>query len=600
MRSIMLLMKHQKNQELLEKFLSTKYEVVVLENNEALYDYDKDLIIVDYKYFLNHRAEILEIKENEKPLFLPILLLLSSEETSYVSNSLLDEVDEFIDIPIKKQELEIRIRNLLRIRSYSIESEERYNILSKNSNAGICILHEGKIVYSNLALARILKRDNEELQNKPLLELIPNSNSNSNPYPQEIIQIIHEPGLLSHSGEQQSFEIKTSTPSGEKWLSMRFLNISYQGNLTVMAIITDITERKKQEEKIWRLSYQDVLTGLYNRAFLEEEIKRIDNNRYKLPISVLIADINGLKLVNDAFGHQVGDKMLICAANLLKNVCGEDNFLFRWGGDEYVMIFPETNSEGAEDIVEKIKKESSKWTIESVPVKFALGNATKKIADESFASIFKRAEDDMYKNKLYENENVKRDIINALLANLKEKSDETEKHAMRMTNISFGFGEKLQLSETELERLSLIATLHDIGKVVIPEKVLKKPGKLNEDEWRLIKEHPEVGWRITRSSENLAYVAEDILSHHERWDGKGYPKGIGGKDIPILARIIAIIDAYDVMTNGRSYKNSISKAMALDEIERCAGTQFDPGLAEAFVKMMKEDMNGGNEVRALL
>ena len=135
----------------------------------------------------------------------------------------------------------------------------------------------------------------------------------------------------------------------------------------------------------------------------------------------------------------------------------------------------------------------------------------------------------------------------------------------------------------------MIATLHDIGKVGIDENILNKPGKLTRDEWREMKKHPEIGYRIAMASPELMSVAEFILSHHERWDGKGYPRGLKGKEIPTLARIIAITDAYDAMMTDRPYRKALSKEEALQEIRNNAGTQFDPEIAEAFVKMMKEE-----------
>ncbi|MFW6029939.1 MAG: HD-GYP domain-containing protein, partial [Halanaerobiales bacterium] len=176
--------------------------------------------------------------------------------------------------------------------------------------------------------------------------------------------------------------------------------------------------------------------------------------------------------------------------------------------------------------------------------------------------------------------------VQGLINILEVKSYETKEHALRMTKLAFEFGEKLNLSNSELNRLSLLSTLHDIGKITIPEKILKKPAKLTAEEWVILKEHSERGYKIAAASEEFAAVAEDILSHHERWDGSGYPNGLEGKNIPYLARIISVIDAYDVMTHDRPYSSAISEAEALKEIKKCAGSQFDPELAKKFRSMM--------------
>jgi len=192
----------------------------------------------------------------------------------------------------------------------------------------------------------------------------------------------------------------------------------------------------------------------------------------------------------------------------------------------------------------------------------------------------------MYQNKLSESKSTKNKIVKGLLNSLAVKSDETKEHTLRMTKLAFRFGEKLELSNSELNRLSLLSTLHDIGKITIEEEILTKPGTLTDKEWQIMKSHTERGYKIASSSEEFSVVAEEIYSHHERWDGTGYPRGLKEREIPYLARIITIIDAYDVMTNDRPYSKAISKKDALKEIKDCAGSQFDPELADIFIKMM--------------
>ena len=259
----------------------------------------------------------------------------------------------------------------------------------------------------------------------------------------------------------------------------------------------------------------------------------------------------------------------------------------RWGGDEFVIFLVNTNKEEALKVSRRIKEECANFEREPVPVEIAVGTATKEDPDEPLETAFKLAEDRMYQQKLTETNSARSKIIFTLLGTLKEKSEETESHALRMTEMGYEFGNILELSDEDMDKLSLLATMHDIGKVTISEEILKKPGKLTEKEWEKIKEHPETGQRIARTSENLIHISEEILAHHERWDGNGYPEGLKGKDIPYLARVIAIIDTYDVMTHDRSYRKAVSKKEALEEIENCSGTQFDPELARIFVRMFK-------------
>lgn len=173
--------------------------------------------------------------------------------------------------------------------------------------------------------------------------------------------------------------------------------------------------------------------------------------------------------------------------------------------------------------------------------------------------------------------------VRLLLAALKEKDDITEEHVQRLAELSRKVGEKLNLSLEKLNRLSQLSFMHDLGKIGVPDRVLFKPGKLNAEELVMMRQHPEKGYRIARESPELAGIADLILKHHEHWDGKGYPLGIKGKDIPIEVRILAVVDAYDAMTSKRPYQEAMSKEEAKAEIERCSGSQFDPEVVKIFL-----------------
>jgi len=171
-----------------------------------------------------------------------------------------------------------------------------------------------------------------------------------------------------------------------------------------------------------------------------------------------------------------------------------------------------------------------------------------------------------------------------------EKSQETEQHAERLAELSTRVGRMLNLMEKDLGELQLLGMLHDIGKIGIDDKILNKPGKLTEEEWVIMKRHPEIGYRIARASHKLARIADYILTHHERWDGTGYPKGLKGNDIPLLSRILAVADAYDAMTEDRVYRKAMSKEQALEEIRQNAGTQFDPLISNIFIETILEEI----------
>ncbi|WP_003543358.1 HD domain-containing phosphohydrolase [Desulfotomaculum nigrificans] len=356
----------------------------------------------------------------------------------------------------------------------------------------------------------------------------------------------------------------------------------------VVMVFRDVTREKEQQEKILYLSHHDSLTGLFNRRFMEEQIKRLDMSR-ELSLTVIMGDVNGLKLVNNVFGHEDGDKLLKKAAETIKESCRKEDIIARWGGDEFLILMPRTSAKTAEEIIERIKNRCLKDSDGPVQLSIAMGYAVKTKASESLWQIVKEAEEWMYRHKLLESKSYHNGIINTLLATLFAKSMETEEHAERLKNYCLTIDREMGLSVKELGELALLAVLHDIGKVGIKESVLQKPGPLTAAEWEEMKKHPEIGYRIARNIPELSAVAEYILAHHERWDGKGYPRGLKGEEIPLLCRILAVADAYDAMTNDRTYRKALSREEAIAEIKRNAGTQFEPIVADVFLNIIAKE-----------
>jgi diguanylate cyclase (GGDEF)-like protein/PAS domain S-box-containing protein/putative nucleotidyltransferase with HDIG domain len=363
----------------------------------------------------------------------------------------------------------------------------------------------------------------------------------------------------------------------------------YEDKEYEFAFVQDISARKEKEERIQYLLHKDSLTGLYNRRFFEIEMDRLDTER-QLPISIILCDVNGLKIINDSYGHKKGDQILTETAQILENVVRDEDIIARHGGDEFTLLLPQTTYKQGQKMIERIKRHTKTVGEEEIPISMSLGIATKSRVKEDIEETLKKADNAMYRNKLSESRSTKNKIVRNLLNTLEAKSSETKDHAVRMTKLANKLGEHINLSNSELNRLNLLATLHDIGKTTISEDILTKPGKLTKEEWEIIKEHTETGYKIASASEEFAVVAEEILFHHEKWDGTGYPQGIAGDEIPYLARIIAIIDAYDVMTNDRPYSKAISKKAALAEIKRCSGSQFDPDLTKAFLQLQQENI----------
>ncbi len=353
-------------------------------------------------------------------------------------------------------------------------------------------------------------------------------------------------------------------------------------------IFRDNTERVKTEEEIEYLGYHDNMTGLYNRVYFEKEIKTLDTP-VQLPLSIVVGGVNGLRIVNEAFGRKKGDLVLRILAKIFEKSVRKDSVVCRWGEDKFVFIFPETSQKEAEKIIERIREKIANYKMDEVPLSIALGSATKEYPTENIGDITIEAESNMFKRKLVEGGSVSSSIIASLERALFEKSHETEEHAQRMSDFAQMLGKNIGLTENILNDLSLLASLHDIGKVAITEEILLKKLKLTEEEWEAIKRHPVIGSNIAKATNQIAHIAEGILHHHEWWNGAGYPYGLKGKEIPIESRIISIVDAYDVMRNGRPYKKKMSKKEAIEELRRCRGTQFDPELVEVFIKKVLYD-----------
>lgn len=340
------------------------------------------------------------------------------------------------------------------------------------------------------------------------------------------------------------------------------------------------------DEKRECFGYKDKLTGLYNRDFFEEELSRLDSNR-QLPMSVIMGDLSGLKLINDAFGHDMGDKALKRVAELMKRAFRKEDIISRVGGDEFVVLLPKTPEKVALSIVKRIKNDCAANPLDFIKISISFGVATKTVGEEDIHEIYKKAEDRMYFSKLTESKEAKLSMIKYIKDKLEEMSFETKGHVERLKSLCLALAEKLNMSDMEKEELKLLCEYHDIGEIGIPRKILQKKDPLSKAEWENLRRHSEIGYHIIGSSKETLAIDELILMHHERWDGKGYPGLLKGEGIPLTVRIFAIADAYEAMVNERPYKSGINNTEAMREILSKAGTQFDPNLAKIFVQIME-------------
>lgn len=349
-------------------------------------------------------------------------------------------------------------------------------------------------------------------------------------------------------------------------------------------LIWDMTEKIELDNQLEYLSKHDKMTGLYNRGYFETILNNPD---LVFPICLLIGDLNGLKITNDAYGHEVGDQLLKESGQYLLHAIDGQGKACRWGGDEFLVLIEDADETKAFDIFNKAKAifSESKGLLNKHSI--SLGYAFAETS-EAIEKCLKDAEDYMYKRKFLESKSFRNSIIRTMQQTLHEKSHETEMHAQRLVNLSRELALALHLTSKEISDLELAAVLHDIGKISINNDILEKTGPLTDDEWVVLKTHAESGYRILKSIPELSHVAEFVLSHHERWDGSGYPRGLKKKEIPLLSRIISIVDAYDAMTETRIYRQAISSDDAVEEIIACSGRQFDPEIVAVFVDIMSK------------
>ncbi len=392
--------------------------------------------------------------------------------------------------------------------------------------------------------------------------------------------------LISRSGERFFISMTTSRIEDERG--------QFYGEVTVFR---DVTQSKKENDAIRYISYHDRLTGLYNRAFFEEEMLRLNTMR-QYPITIILGDCNGLKISNDIFGHLEGDRLLKAIASIIRQSIRHEDIAARWGGDEFAIILPQTDEPGAKVICDRILNLCVQSEHRPIPPSLSLGCATASSPDTDLTDLLKLAEDRMYRHKLMESKSYRNNLIFSIEKMVFEKSYETEEHASRLSDLSQRIGQAIGLTDYEMEELRLLSVLHDVGKIGIPDKILAKDGPLNREEWDVMRKHPEKGYNLAKATPELKNIAEAILHHHERWDGTGYPSGLKGDEIPKLSRILSIIDTFDVITHSRSYKKAQSVQAALHEIELCAGSQFDPGLSSIFISIMQDVLRESPEVFA--
>lgn len=348
----------------------------------------------------------------------------------------------------------------------------------------------------------------------------------------------------------------------------------------------DITDQKIQKQQVEYLTIHDQLTGLKNRRYFDDLVQNIQIVDV-FPLSFLMLDLNGLKLINDAFGHLQGDKAIIMVADAIKHHIRAEDIAIRLSGDEFVIFFFQTSKQDALSIGRNIQEEIDNKKKMPFKLSVSWGLGTTESQEDSVFDVYKRAESYMYKRKLHESSTMHNTTIDVILETLFDRSVLEQLHAESVKRISVLFGEKLGLNMFELKELEIASFMHDIGKASLDVGLLHKDAKLDRNELEDVRKHAEVGYRILNSTNIHSTIARYILSHHERFDGTGYPKGLRGEEIPLISRIIHLVESYDHMTRNLPYKNAFSKEEAIQELIMQKNKQFDGKLVDIFIELIE-------------
>lgn len=409
---------------------------------------------------------------------------------------------------------------------------------------------------------------------------------------------------IVHNGDLARWQAYTGAPQGTSSGALEFRILTKDGSVRWISCVTrpvynekgeycglrgshqDITDRKHAEEQLHFVSLHDSLTGFRNRASFEKELSAFAQPEF-LPVSIIACDVDGLKFVNDTLGHDAGDKLLVTVAAILKRHFPPDASIYRVGGDEFIVVLPANDGKAAAETCRALRKtiaghNAGNGAVVSVSTGFAASDAD----SADMAALVKEADDNMYREKLNHSQDIRSTTITALTAAVGDLDFDIVGHAGHVQKLASLLGEESGLSNKSMAGLQLLAQFHDVGKLGVPRNILFKEGQLTAKEREKIERHAEIGYRIAISTPDLAPIADLILKHHEWWNGNGYPLRLREEQIPLECRILAIADAYDAMINDRPYRTAMTHNQALAEIERCAGTQFDPRLVKIFITAM--------------
>ena len=462
------------------------------------------------------------------------------------------------------------------------DSEERFKSAFDNAPIGMLLGsvaagEDARFLQVNRAMCELTGYSREQLIGRTFRDIT---------YPEDI-ETAAAPLERLINGELPSFQLEKRylRPDGEVLWGHVTVSLVRDGAgkpLYVLGQVQDVTEQKRAQDQLTYQAYHDALTGLPNRRRMLADLEEgISTSSKEDPLVLTLFDLDGFKAYNDTFGHPAGDALLSRLGQQLEaSVCGRGT-AYRMGGDEFCAIGRlEGDGEAplAEAAAEALKEQGEGFTITA-----SHGSVLLPIEARSHAEALRKADQRMYARKRSGRASAGRQATDALLKALSERSADLGVHLSGVTDLCASVGEAVGISAERMAWLRQAAALHDVGKIAIPDAILNKPGPLDDAEWEFMRAHTVTGERILAAAPALAQAAKVVRSSHERFDGRGYPDGLAGEEIPLESRVILVCDAYDAMISDRPYRPGMTTEAALEELRRHSGTQFDPAVVEAFV-----------------
>lgn len=558
--------------------------------SKDVYGYEPEEMIGHYfyhfypeEYRLQYKEEILDLMRRHKIVsnYISPYLTKNKEKLWLISFSAPKYNEDGAFIGYRGSDMDNTEKHNIQLAL--MQNEEKFRFITENISDVIWILNldDYKFTYISPAIKRLRGFTVEEAMSQHVSEsMTPESWEKVQ---EEIERTFGEYILDPKHAKSHVLTIQQFHKNGSKiWveISVRY-RLNEFNQIEIIGISRDITERKKVEDEILYLSFHDQLTGLYNRRFYEVELNRLNTKR-NLPISFITADINGLKMTNDIFGHSFGDELIKLAAKVLKEGCREDDIIVRSGGDEFLILLPKTSNRDCKIIADRIYTKINQIKDNKLLLSLSLGYASKERIEQEILDVVNQSDKRMYQRKLIESETYKRQLLGKIMDRLYKMDTDLRRHLKSLVHLVNEFGKYLELDDDKIKQLKIASMYHDIGKIGIDENDIKLYQTNRIKYEYLLKRQPELSYQILRYISEYSEVANIVLSYHENYDGSGYPRGLSKNEISKESMIIHIINDYDKLR----YNLGLNQTQAIEQLYSKKGNELEPNLVDEFCEMI--------------